>query len=89
MILALATWLKCFALHMAVVTNKELDRISNLLAYLEITTKASVASIAGHRGSCMIKISGDNGLKHWAKVDPSTYTQCFTNAAVSDEKWCK
>lgn len=33
--------------------------------------------------------AADNSLKDWAKVDPSIYTQRFTNAAVNDEKWCK
>ena len=34
MIPDLATWLQCFALYMAVITNKEPDRTNNLLAYM-------------------------------------------------------
>lgn len=31
----------------------------------------------------------DNGSKNWLKVEPSTYTQYFTNAAISSQNWCK
>lgn len=33
--------------------------------------------------------AADSGLKDWSKVDPSTYTQCFTDAAIRSKKWCK
>ena len=42
MIPNLATWLQCFALYMVVVTDKEPDRTSNLLAYMVTIAKASV-----------------------------------------------
>ena len=92
MIPDLATWLQCFALYMAVVTDKEPDRTSNLLAYMVTIAKASVKyswpSWVVYDQNFRQE-AADNGLKDWAKVDPSIYTQCFTNAAVSDEKWCK
>ena len=92
MIPNLATWLQCFALYMVVVTDKEPDRTSNLLAYMVTIAKASVKyswpSWVVYDQNFQQE-AADNGLKDWAKVDPSIYTQCFTNAAVSDEKWCK
>lgn len=33
--------------------------------------------------------AADNGVKDWSNVDPSIYTQCFTNAAASRESWCQ
>ena len=92
MIPDLATWLQCFVLYTAVITNKEPDRINNLLAYMVTITKASVKY---SWPSWVVydqnfhQEAADNGLKDWAKVDPSIYTQCFMNAAVSEEKWCK
>ena len=41
MIPDLATWLQCFAVYMAAITNKEPDRTSNLLAYMVTIAKAS------------------------------------------------
>ena len=29
------------------------------------------------------------GLKDWSKVEPSTYTPCFTGTAISQDNWCK
>lgn len=37
-----ATWVQCYSLYMAVITSKEPDRTSNLLAYMESIAKASV-----------------------------------------------
>lgn len=92
MIPDLATWLQCFAVYMAVITNKEPDRTNNLLAYMvtiaKASTKYSWPSWVVYDQNFRQE-AADNGLKDWAKVDPSIYTQCFTNAAVSDEKWCK
>ena len=88
----LATWIQCFALYMAVITKKEPDRAKNLLAYMTTIAKASlkyswpswVVYDLNYRQD-----AADNGLKDWSKVDPSTYTQCFTNASISSERWCK
>ena len=90
MIPDLDMWLQCFALYMAVLADK--DRTGNLLAYMVTITKANVKY---SWPSWVIydqnfrQEAADNGLKDWTKVDPSIYTQCFTNAAISDEKWCK
>ena len=88
----LATWMQCFALYTAVITNKEPERISNLLAYMVTIAKASVKyswpSWVVYDQNFRQE-AANNGLKDWSKVNPSIYTQCFTNAAVSNEKWCK
>ena len=87
----LATWLQCFAIYMAVSADKEPDRTSNLLAYMVTIAKASVKyswpSWVVYDQNFRQE-AADNGLKDWSKVEPSIYTQCFTNAAVSSEKWC-
>ena len=92
MIPDLATWTQCFALYMAIITTKEPDRTNNLLAYMVTIAKASIKyswpSWVVYDQNFRQE-AADNGLKDWAKVDPSIYTQCFTNAAISEERWCK
>ena len=88
----LATWLQCFAIYMAVVTDTELDRAKSLLAYMTTIAKASIkytwpSWIVYDQN--FRQEAADNGLKDWSKVDPSIYTQCFTNAAASRESWCQ
>ena len=87
----LATWLQCFAIYMAVSADKEPDRTSNLLAYMVTIAKTSVKyswpSWVVYDQNFRQE-AADNGLKDWSKVEPNIYTQCFTNAAVSSEKWC-
>lgn len=88
----LTTWTQCFAMYMAAITLKEPDRTSNLLAYMVTIVKASVTynwPFWVVYDQNLRQEAADNGLKDWSKVDPSIYTQCFTNAAVSNEKWCK
>lgn len=38
----LATWIQCFALYMAVITEKEPDRFKSPLAYMTTIAKASL-----------------------------------------------
>ena len=91
MIPDLATWLQCFALYMAVLADKEPDPTGNLLAYMVTITKASMKyswlSWVVYNQNFRQE-AADNSHKDWAKVDPSICTQCFTNASISDEKWC-
>ena len=88
----LPTWIQCFTLYLAVITEKEPSRTKPLLAYMNTIVKASMK----YKWPSWIvydqnyrQEAADSGLKDWSKVDPSTYTQCFTNAAVSNENWCK
>ena len=85
----LATWLQCFGLYIAVVTEQEPERTKSLLAYLSTIAKAS----AKYSWPSWVvydqnfqQEAADSGRKDW---DPSIYTQCFTNAAISSENWCK
>lgn len=67
--------LTCFTLYLAVITEKEPSNIKRLEAYINTTVKASM------------KYKWPSWIV--SKVDPSTYTQCFINAAASNENWCK
>ena len=88
----LGTWAQCFALFMAVVTAKEPGRSADLLAYLSTIAKASLK----YKWPAWIvydqnfrQEAADKGLKNWAQVDPSIYTQCFTGMSLTQEGWCK
>ena len=92
MIPDLATWLQCFCIYAAVIIEHEPDRTKSLLAYATIIAKASLkyswpSWIVYDQN--FRQEAADSGNKDWAKVDPSIYTQCFTNAAISIEGWCK
>ena len=97
MIPDLATWLQCFALYMAWHSSSDRQgaRSYQQPAGLHGNHSIAKASVKYSWPSWVVydqnfqQEAADNGLKDWAKVDPSIYTQCFTNAAVSDEKWCK
>ena len=72
----LATWIQCFSVYAAVVIGQEPERTKNLLAYMLLMLIAKCSLWP----SCM---------KDWSKVKPSTYTQCFTGAAISQDNWCR
>lgn len=77
---------------MAVLADKEPDRTGNSLAFMITITKVSIKYSWPSRvvyDQHFRQEAADNGLKDWAKVDPSIYTQCFMNVAVIDDKWCK
>lgn len=92
MILDLATWVQCFALCMAMITEADPSCIKSLLVYMTTIAKASmkykwmswVVYDQNYRQE-----AADSGITDWSKVDPSTYTQCFANAAISSENWCR
>lgn len=92
MIPDLATWIQCFCIYMAIVTEHKPERSKSLLAYLSTIAKASakfswpswVVYDQNFRQE-----AADSGRKDWTKVDPSIYTQCFTNASLSWESWCR
>ena len=92
MIPDLATWLQCFCLYSAVITEREPDRTKSLLAY---ATTIAKASLKYSWPSWVVydqnfrQEAADSGNKDWSRIDPSIYTQCFTSAAISSESWCK
>ena len=88
----LATWLQCFAIYTAVATENKPELTKGLLAYATTIAKAS----AKYRWPSWIvydqnfrQEAADNDVTDWSKVDPSIYTQCFTNTALSGESWCR
>ena len=88
----LATWVQCFSLYAAVVVSKEPERAKNLLAYMSLIAKCSMKyrwpSWAVYDLNFRQE-AAETGLKDWSKVDPSTYTQCFTGATINQENWCR
>lgn len=88
----LATWIQCFGIYAAVITTKEPERMKNLLAYMCLIAKCSLKYKWPSWAVYDLNFrqdAADAGLKDWSKVDPSTYTQCFTGASISQESWCK
>ena len=88
----MATWIQCFALYAAVITVKEPGRAGDLFAYMSTIAKASLK----YKWPSWIvydqnfrQEAADKGLKNWAQVDPSIYTQCFTGMTITQEGWCK
>ena len=88
----LATWIQCFSVYMAVASEHDPGQTKSLLAYLSTIAKAS----AKYSWPSWVvydqnfrQEAADSGLKDWSKVEPSIYTQCFTNAVLSSENWCK
>ena len=88
----LATWVQCFSLYAAVVVSKEPERAKNLLAYMSLIAKCSMKyrwpSWAVYDLNFRQE-AAETGRKDWSKVDPSTYTQCFTGATINQENWCR
>ena len=88
----LATWVQCFGIYAAIITSKEPDRMKNLLAYMCQIAKCSLKYKWPSWAVYDLNFrqdAADSGLKDWSKVDPSTYTQCFTGASISQDSWCK
>lgn len=88
----LATWVRCFGIYAAMITSKEPDRTKNLLAYMCLIAKCSLKYKWPSWAVYDLNFrqdAADTGLKDWSKVDPSTYTQCFTGASISQDNWCR
>ena len=88
----LATWIQCFSIYAAVIITKEPERAKNLLAYMSLIAKCSLKY--KWRSWVVYDLNfrqdaAEVGQKDWSKVEPSTYTQCFTGAAISQESWCR
>ena len=87
----LATWSQCFALYVAVLAPSQ-PRLADLMAYQSLIAKVSAKfkwpSWVVYDQNFRQDAVGNPQLA-WAKVDPSTYAQCFTNQAISRENWCE
>ena len=89
LILDLATWLQCFAVYIAMVTEHP-GQTKSLLAYLSTITKVSakysLPSWVVYDQNFQQE-AADSRRTNWSKVEPSIYTQCFTNASMSSENF--
>ena len=91
MIPDLATWLQCYSLYVVVVAGKQPERIPELMAYQSLIARASTR----YKWPAWLvydqnfrQEAANNPLQSWAKVDPSIYTQCFTDQGFTSENWC-
>ena len=92
MIPDLATWVQCYSLYVAVVAVKQPERIPELMAYLSQIVRASTryklpAWLVYDQN--FRQEAANNPSQLWSKVDPSIYTQCFTDQALTSENWCE
>ena len=74
----LATWLQCFALYMAAVTEKEPERTKNLLACMVSIAKSSLKYIWPSRivyNQNFRQEAADTGEKDWSKVFTRSVSQ--------------
>ena len=92
MIPDLSTWLQCYSLYVAVVAGKQPERIPELMAYQSLIARASTQ----YKWPAWLvydqnfrQEAANNPSQSWAKVDPSIYTQCFTDQGFTSENWCE
>jgi hypothetical protein len=71
-------WVMCFNTYVALVVNKQLDRIKDLLAYNSIIVNASKQF--DEYDTRFRKEATLQPDKSWATIDASTWTLCFTSA---------
>lgn len=87
----LATWVQCFGIYTAVVTQKKPDKLPELLAYQATVAKASQKyrwpSWLIYDQNFRMEAAGKPETS-WAQMDPGLYTQCFTGQARTAENWC-
>ena len=89
----LATWVQCFCLYAAVFIKHSPERVGGPLAYMTLIARCS----AKYRWPNWVvydqnfrQEAAETGRTLWGKVDPSIYTQCFTNATLNTlESWCR
>ena len=88
----LPTWVQCFAVYVAVVVQKQPERVADLMAYATSIAKASkkyrwpswVVYDQNFRQEAV-----SSPAQPWSKIDPSIYSQCFLGMARSTEGWCQ
>ena len=77
-------WLQCFALYISVMSNKSLQHIPELMAYMVNILQASQeyeGSAWTTYNAAYRRQAAATGHKEWSKVNPSLYTVCFTGKA--------
>ena len=78
--------------YQAIICRASLKHIPELMAYQAIICRASLKyrwpSWVVYDQNFRQEAAG-NPAQSWAKVDPSTYAQCFTGQALSSENWCQ
>ena len=83
----LATWLQCFALYAAVLAKEQPGRIQELMAYQTAICRAAQKykwpSWVVYDQTFRQEAAGSGSS--WAKVDPSTFSLCFTGQARNAE----
>lgn len=87
----LATWTQCFAIYVAVIAQKQPERVPELMAYQSLVAKVSLKykwpAWVVYDQNFRAEVAGKTD-QSWAKVDAGIYTQCFTGQAISTENWC-
>ena len=85
----LATWLQCFCVYVAVIAERQPERVPELMAYQAIIAKCSIKyrwpSWVVYDSSFRQEVAGTT-RQSWARVDPSIYSMCFfgQNITVPD-----
>ena len=87
-----ATWIQCFAIYAAVTITHSPERAQGLMAYMLNIAKASInfqwPSWVVYDQNLRIEVANTPNMD-WSKVDPSIYSQCFSNMAKSAAGWCQ
>ena len=88
----LATWLQCFCVYVAVIAERQPERVPELMAYQAIIAKCSIKyrwpSWVVYDSSFRQEVAGTTG-QSWARVDPSIYSMCFFGQNITGEGWCQ
>ena len=81
------TWLQCFSMYTAAITQDQPDRAAEPMAYEIIIAKSSQRykwpSWVIYGATFRQEMAGVSG-QSWARVDPSIYSLCFTRQAFGD-----
>ena len=86
-----ATWLQCFALYMAIIVTKHLERMTSLLYMASIeklSQKFKWPSWVIYDHSYRQDEAENNKIDR-SKVDAGLHAQCFNGMARSGEGWCR
>ena len=81
-----ATWVQCFAVYAAITIAHSPECAQGLMAYMHNIAKASIKfqwpSWVVYDQNFRTEAAGSPSMD-WSKVDPSIYSQCFSNMAKS------
>lgn len=85
-----ATWVQCFAIYAAITIAHSPKRSQGLMAYMLNIAKASIKfqwpSGVVYDQNFRMEAANTPSMD-WSKVDPSIYSQCFSNMAKSAAGW--